>query len=209
LAESQGAQLPKDWNAGLIDATEEMVKRVDARLGVVGDDEGTTWKVGGALSADHLLTPDIDSRAVIVGKVIQRLDEGHWRQILNLAKQSLVNRQTRREQERQPPPEGNEDNFLSGPALVLDVLAISGSSWRSIATARGRDRPRRHWRQRPPPALAPRCAARIVPWLSWRSARRGSCAGWPASPRPPVAAQSPWLRARVRNKNLCTRPLSC
>src|SRR5258705_11577145 len=124
LAESQGAQLPKDWNAGLIDATEEMVKRVDARLVVVGDDEDTKWKVGGALFGDHLLTPDIDRRAVIVGKVTQRLEEGHWRQIMNLAKQSLVNRQKRREQARQPPPQGKEDNFLSGPALVLDVVAI-------------------------------------------------------------------------------------
>ena len=40
----------------------------------------------------------------------------------------------------------------------------AGNSWRSIATARGRDRPRRNWRQCPPPALGPRCAARIAPW---------------------------------------------
>ena len=39
-----------------------------------------------------------------------------------------------------------------------------GNSWRSIATARGRDRPRRNWCQRRPPALAPRCAARTAPW---------------------------------------------
>ena len=39
-----------------------------------------------------------------------------------------------------------------------------GNSWRSIATARGRDRPRRNWYQRRPPALGPRCAARTAPW---------------------------------------------
>ena len=44
------------------------------------------------------------------------------------------------------------------------VCPAAGSSWRSLATGRGRARPRRNWRQRPPPALAPRCAARIVPW---------------------------------------------
>ena len=31
----------------------------------------------------------------------------------------------------------------------------SGNSWRSIATAPGRDRPRRHWYQCRPPALGP------------------------------------------------------
>ena len=39
-----------------------------------------------------------------------------------------------------------------------------GNCWRSIATVRGRDRPRRNWRQRPLPALGPRCAARTAPW---------------------------------------------
>ena len=39
-----------------------------------------------------------------------------------------------------------------------------GSSWRSIAMARGRDRPRRNWRQCPLLAVGPRCAARTAPW---------------------------------------------
>ena len=65
----------------------------------------------------------------------------------------------------------------------------SGNSWRSIATARDRDRPRRNWRQCPPPALGPRCAGRTVPWRWWRGGRRGSCAGSPASPLPPVVAR--------------------
>ena len=63
----------------------------------------------------------------------------------------------------------------------------SGNSWRSIAKARRRDRPRRNWCQRRPPALAQRCAARTAPWPRWPGAHRGSCAGWPASPRPPAA----------------------
>ena len=39
-----------------------------------------------------------------------------------------------------------------------------GNCWRSIATARGRDRPRRNWHQCRPPAVGPRCAARTAPW---------------------------------------------
>jgi pimeloyl-ACP methyl ester carboxylesterase len=38
-----------------------------------------------------------------------------------------------------------------------------GSCWRSIATAPGRDRPRRNWRQCPLLAVGPRCAARTAP----------------------------------------------
>jgi hypothetical protein len=36
-------------------------------------------------------------------------------------------------------------------------------NWRWIATAREQDRPRRNWRQRPPPARGPRCADRTAP----------------------------------------------
>ena len=61
--------------------------------------------------------------------------------------------------------------WSSARARVLTIAAASscvacpapGNCWRSIATARGRDRPRRNWCQRPPPALRPRCAARTAP----------------------------------------------
>ena len=65
-----------------------------------------------------------------------------------------------------------------------------GSSWRSIVTARQPDLPRRNWCQLPLPGLGPRCAARTAPWPRWPGAHRGSCAGWPASPRPPAAGNS-------------------
>ena len=85
-----------------------------------------------------------------------------------------------------------------------------GNCWRSIPTARGRDRPRRNWYQRRPPALAPRCAARTAPWPRWPGARRGSCAGWPASPRPPAADEQRCVEPRrglrphtVRNSERC------
>ena len=66
-----------------------------------------------------------------------------------------------------------------------------GNCWRSIAMARGRDRLRRNWRQCPLLAVGPRCAARTAPWRRSRRAHRGFCAGWPASPRPPAAAEQP------------------
>jgi hypothetical protein len=62
-----------------------------------------------------------------------------------------------------------------------------GNSWRWIATARGRDRQRQSWHQCRPPAAGPRCAARTSPWRRSPGGHRGSCAGWPASPRPPTA----------------------
>jgi class 3 adenylate cyclase len=39
----------------------------------------------------------------------------------------------------------------------------AGNSWQSIRAARGRDRPRRNWRQRRPLDHAPRCAGRTAP----------------------------------------------
>ena len=39
-----------------------------------------------------------------------------------------------------------------------------GNCWRSIATARGRDRPRQNWHQCPPPAPRPGCAGQTAQW---------------------------------------------
>jgi pimeloyl-ACP methyl ester carboxylesterase len=66
-----------------------------------------------------------------------------------------------------------------------------GNCWRSIATARGWDRPRRNWRQCPRLAVGPQCAARTAPWRRSGGVHRGFYAGWPASPRPPAAAEQP------------------
>ena len=60
-----------------------------------------------------------------------------------------------------------------------------------VRAARRPDRPRQNWCQRPLPGLAPRCAARPAPWPRWPGGHRGSCAGWPASQRPPAAAEQP------------------
>ena len=75
----------------------------------------------------------------------------------------------------------------------VELRGVPGT-WQLLAvdrTERGPDRPRRNWRQRPLPGLGPRCAARTAPWPRWPGAHRGSCAGWPASPRPPAAAEHP------------------
>jgi hypothetical protein len=50
------------------------------------------------------------------------------------------------------------------------------------------------------PTPGRRCAARTAPWRSSRGAHRGSCAAWPASPRPPATARSPGLRVRESDK---------
>src|SRR5262249_48581326 len=62
-----------------------------------------------------------------------------------------------------------------------------GNCWRSIATARGRDRPRQSWYRCRRPAVGPRCAVRTAPWRRSPGAHRGLSAGWPASLQLPVA----------------------
>ena len=85
----------------------------------------------------------------------------------------------------------------------VELRGVPGT-WQLLAVDRDgarRDRPRRNWRLRPLPALGPRCAGRTVPLRRSQGEHRGSSAGWPASPRPPVAAgqrraQRPFVRQR-------------
>jgi class 3 adenylate cyclase len=76
-------------------------------------------------------------------------------------------------------------------ARIMGQAGAGGNCWRSIATARGRDRPRQSWHQCRPPAVGPRCAVQTAPWRSLGGAHRGFSAGWPTSPRPPAAAEQP------------------
>jgi hypothetical protein len=69
----------------------------------------------------------------------------------------------------------------------------SGNCRRSIATAPGRDRPRRNWCQHPLPGLGPRCAARTAPLPRWPGGHRGFSAEWHASSRPPTADEKRYV----------------
>lgn len=97
---------------------------MNASLVIVGDDEDTEWKVAGKLADAGLRTKDVEGRARIVGKVTKHVAPGRWQPYLTFPGMNLASREDRRRLERQKPEPGKEDDYLAGPALMLDVLAI-------------------------------------------------------------------------------------
>jgi hypothetical protein len=73
---------------------------------------------------DQSLHGDIEGRAKVVGKVSKIVPRGRWKPYLTFPGANLVSREERRKVERQAPAPGKEDEYLSGPALMLDILAI-------------------------------------------------------------------------------------
>jgi hypothetical protein len=65
-----------------------------------------------------------DGYAKVVGKVSTQWGKGQWKLLLALPGMDLLSRDKRREMERKGPNEGQEQNWLEGPAILLDVLTI-------------------------------------------------------------------------------------
>jgi hypothetical protein len=101
----------------------ELLGTLNASLIAVGDDEDTDWKVAGQIDETFLLG-ELDGRARVVGKVSRVLKAGQWRPFTTFPGMNLGSREQRRKLERQRPKEGEEDQYLMGPALMLDILAI-------------------------------------------------------------------------------------
>ncbi|MGZ2223725.1 DUF6414 family protein [Glutamicibacter nicotianae] len=92
-------------------------------LTFVGEPDSDYWSVCGRLKSNFLLE-EIEDNAIIVGKVSKIWGSGTWKPLLALPGTTFLSRAERRKLERQGPKPGQEDNFLEGPALMLDVLAI-------------------------------------------------------------------------------------
>jgi hypothetical protein len=85
---------------------------------VVGVEKGTGWKVFGTLKSDHLVATDISAeRLLIVGKVKRKLPAGEKRRIIDFPSFSDFSPDS-------PPPVFSDDQFVEGPAVELDILAI-------------------------------------------------------------------------------------
>ena len=99
------------------------IRGMKAKLLVVGDDDETDWRVAGQLDAESL-RGDVEGRAIVVGKVSKVLAPGRWKPYLTFPGMNLLPRDERRKLERKPPETGKENEYLSGPAIMLDILAI-------------------------------------------------------------------------------------
>jgi hypothetical protein len=101
----------------------DLSKLFSESLVVVGDLDDSDWRIAGRLKQEHV-NSDIDGRARVVGKISAKWPSGKWKPLLALPGSTLISREQRRRMERQRPEPGEEENFLEGPAVMLDVLAI-------------------------------------------------------------------------------------
>lgn len=121
-AEALGLDMGDVPEAGQLEAMSSFLSRVSSDLVVVGEDE-SDWRVAAKLSAAHTAGSDIDGFVRIVGKVSSRWPERRWKPLLALPGASLVPRKERKALEAQKPAE-DDDSYLEGPAVMLDLLAI-------------------------------------------------------------------------------------
>lgn len=105
------------------DAAKGFISTMKTDLVVVGERDDSDWKVAGQVSPEFT-RGDIDGVARIVGKVSSKWGEGEWKPLLALPGSSLMPRKERRALAKKRPKDGEEDQFMQGPALMLDVLAI-------------------------------------------------------------------------------------
>ncbi|MBE1588187.1 hypothetical protein ACFPOI_52335 [Nonomuraea angiospora] len=94
------------------------------KLVVVGELDDADWQIAGQLDATNIRDPEIEGRVIIVGKITKKWSAGQWKPLLALPGTSLLPRNQRRVLERKPPEEGHEDQYLEGPAVMIEVLAI-------------------------------------------------------------------------------------
>ncbi len=104
-------------------AVSRFIEGVSARVLVVGEDDETDWRVAGQ-TFEEFLHGDIEGRARVVGKVSKIIPEGSWKPFLTFPGMNLLSREERRKIERQKPGPAKERDYLAGPAIMLDILAI-------------------------------------------------------------------------------------
>lgn len=117
-------ELPEEKEMAAIN---QFLKTLNIPPVVIGEDlqEDARWKIAGPLKLHFLSDADaLDGAAICVGKVAKVVRAGKWHPLLTLPGMNLMSRDERRRQEQTPPGEGEEENYLEGPAVLLDVLAI-------------------------------------------------------------------------------------
>jgi hypothetical protein len=114
-------ELPADDQMQAISA---MSSLMGDDLVVVGERDETDWRVAGRLISQHIRDAELDGTARIVGKVSARVADGEHKSLLALPGMNLMTREQRRAQAKSGPNAGDEANWVSGPALMLDILAV-------------------------------------------------------------------------------------
>lgn len=125
-AEALGLDMQGLPQADQMQAMGSFLENLDVAPVVVGDDADTEWKVLGALDKRWIRkNASLDDRVRIIGKVKKLVAPGKWYPLFSLPGMNLKNRDERRRMERQGPRNAEEEaNFVRGPLLVVEYLAI-------------------------------------------------------------------------------------
>lgn len=123
LAPAFGSEISGLPAKGQLDAMKGLAGALGGDAMFVGEPNDSDWHVAGKL-LDQFLNGEVEGFANVVGKVSTQWASGNWKPLLALPGMNLMPRDKRREMERKGPEAGQEQNWLEGPALMLDVLAI-------------------------------------------------------------------------------------
>jgi hypothetical protein len=100
-----------------------MADALGADLVAVGEFEDSDWKVAAQLTGEYIRA-QVEGPAQFVGKVSKQWPEGQGRHLLALPGTTLLPRRERRALEGKKPDDPDDDSFLNGPAVMLDLLAV-------------------------------------------------------------------------------------
>jgi hypothetical protein len=104
-------------------AVKKFADVIGGKLLIVGEIDDSDWHIAGQLNASYV-NGDLEGRVRVTGKISNRWDLGTWKPLLALPGSSLLPRHERRALEKQKPQADDEQNYLEGPAVMLDILAI-------------------------------------------------------------------------------------
>ena len=106
-----------------ITAMRKMYAGVDIPKVAVGYFDESEWKVIATIKSEFE-REDIEGFGRVVGKVVSVMRAGTVKPLLTMKGMEFLNRQQRRDLERTKITDENRDQFIEGPAVVVDLLAI-------------------------------------------------------------------------------------
>ena len=121
-AQKAGVEIQGIPDLEVLDGYVGMMRSMNLNSLCVGDDDDTDWAIAGAMHPDGIRELPDDSRALMLGKVKKRIKRGSHHHMMAVPGMGLA-RKKRRSLDKTPQP-GKEDQFLEGPLLMLDLIAV-------------------------------------------------------------------------------------
>lgn len=122
-ASALGMAIPGLPDDSQLEAMQRFVEGAEGKAVLVGEADESTWKFVAPLDPSFR-DGDLDGYARVVGKVSKVVPEGRWQPLLTLPGMNLMPRAERRALQSKAPEPGQEDQYVAGPLVVLDLLAV-------------------------------------------------------------------------------------